>query len=189
MRRPKTKRLIIVVFAALLAAIAGWFGVSLNNSQVKEVVEETINTYTVQEEQVAVVSNGTVTRVIDGDTIRVQVGSNEIVVRVIGIDTPEVKDSPEGEQCYGTEASNYARELLLQQPVTLRTDLSQDRYDKYERLLAYVEIGGKDFGEQMILGGFAREYTFIKPYQKQSLYKAAEQRAQSNQAGLWLECT
>ena len=44
MRRPKTKRLIIVVFAALLAAIAGWFGVSLNNSQVKEVVEETINT-------------------------------------------------------------------------------------------------------------------------------------------------
>ena len=189
MRRPKTTRLIIVVFAALLVAIAGWFGVSLDNNLVEEVVEETINTYTVQEEQIVLVNSGTVTRVIDGDTVVVQVGSEVITARVIGIDTPEVEGSPVGEECYGIEASNYARELLLQQPVTLRTDPSQDKYDKYERLLTYIEVDGKDFGEQMILGGFAREYTFIKPYQKQSLYKAAEQRAQSNQAGLWLECT
>lgn len=53
--------------------------------------------------------SGHVTRVVDGDTIKVRSRGFEDTVRLIGIDTPETRDPSEPVQCFGLEASARAR--------------------------------------------------------------------------------
>ena len=51
-----------------------------------------------------------VTRVIDGDTIEIEGGQK---VRYIGIDTPETVDPRKPVQCFGVQASNKNKELVI----------------------------------------------------------------------------
>jgi|GEM_PF-4129027 len=128
----------------------------------------------------------TVTSVIDGDTFKIQMGNSEDTVRVIGIDTPETKYSSAGEECYGPEASAEAQSILSGTSVLLTSDQTQDFRDTYGRLLAYVTLeDGRDYGEVMLEGGFAEEFTFIAPYVKQSEYRQVAARAQEQERGLW----
>ncbi|HEX6388686.1 MAG TPA: hypothetical protein VFZ89_04555, partial [Solirubrobacteraceae bacterium] len=48
---------------------------------------------------------GRVVKVVDGDTIHVQVGGTREKVRYIGVDTPETKHPAKGVECYGRQAS------------------------------------------------------------------------------------
>jgi len=108
----------------------------------------------------------TVVRVVDGDTVDVQLEGGAIErIRLIGIDTPEVVDPRKPVQCFGREASAHAHELLDSQGVTVELDSSQGERDIYGRLLAYVWLpDGRNFGEVMIADGFAHEYTYDQPY-------------------------
>ena len=74
-----------------------------------------------------------VTRVIDGDSIEVEVNGREEQVRYIGVNTPEYysKERKESEQ-----ATELNRALVEGRYVLLVKDVS-DR-DKYDRLLRYV---------------------------------------------------
>lgn len=94
-----------------------------------------------------------------------------------------------GAECYGAEASAYAQELLADTSVHIQTDSSQDMRDKYDRVLAYIQMeDGTDFGEVMITQGYAEEFTFIKPYQNQKVYRDAEKSARFEKVGQWGEC-
>lgn len=128
----------------------------------------------------------TVTSVVDGDTIKVSMDGTIETLRLIGIDTPETVDPRKSVQCFGTEASNKAKELLSGQQVRIESDSSQDTRDKYGRLLVYVyRSDGLFFNKYMIEQGYAYEYTYETPYKYQSDFKAAQQSAQTNQKGLW----
>lgn len=128
-----------------------------------------------------------VAEVIDGDTIMVSDGTEFISVRIIGIDAPETVHAPSGPECYNTDATLFADRTLAGQTVNLATDPTQDTFDQYNRLLAYVTLGdGRDFGEIMIKGGYAREYTFKgRAYINQVTYRAAEESAKIVRTGLW----
>jgi hypothetical protein len=60
-------------------------------------------------------------------------------VRLIGIDTPEVFG---GVECGGRRASAQLKQLATGRGVLLRTDPSQDTFDRYDRLLAWGRCGG-----------------------------------------------
>ena len=76
---------------------------------------------------------GTVTHIVDGDTLDVRLTSGKIErIRLIGIDTPERG------ACYFSQASARARQLAMSKRVVLRGDATQDTRDRYGRLLAYV---------------------------------------------------
>lgn len=127
-----------------------------------------------------------VTRVVDGDTIVVDNNGKEEKIRVIGINTPETVDPRREVECYGPEASARAKELLEGQTVTLTPDLTQDESDRYGRLLRYVGLtDGTDFGEFLIEGGYAFEYTYETAYERQAAYQTAEATAQVNTQGIW----
>jgi len=127
-----------------------------------------------------------VVRVVDGDTFRVIIDDVEEVVRVIGIDTPETVRSGTPVECFGVEASNAAKRLLEGARVALHIDAGQDTRDRYGRLLRYATLeDGQDFGTVMITDGYAFEYTYNTPYEKQSLYKNLENTARTTSAGLW----
>lgn len=131
-----------------------------------------------------------VVQVVDGDTIKVDKEGKTETVRIIGIDTPETVDPRKPVQCFGREASAKAHELLDGQRVRLTPDLTQDSRDRYGRLLAYVDReDGLDYGLWMISNGYAHEYTYHLPYQRQAAYRAAEAEARAAERGLWAPYT
>ena len=87
-------------------------------------------------------------RVIDGDTIVVNVDGVEEKVRLVGIDTPE-----RGE-CGFAEATQALR-LLLSFPNLGLIEAGGDDRDRYGRLLRYLDIDGQDPGLELIRAGLA----------------------------------
>lgn len=146
-------------------------------------------TATVATEEETVTEHATyysVIKVVDGDTLTIDRDGSPVTVRLIGIDTPETVDPRTTVECFGTEASNKAKELLTGKRVRIETDTTQGERDKYERLLAYVYLeDGLFINEYMVLEGFAYEYTYAVPYVYQKEFKEAEALARIQEKGLW----
>jgi len=127
-----------------------------------------------------------VARVVDGDTIDIAQGGQVMRVRLIGINTPETVDPRRPVECFGKEASLHAQAVLEGQWVHVERDDTQDVYDKYGRLLAYIYLSDRTlFNKQMIADGYAYEYTYRVPYKFQKEFKEAERSAREERKGLW----
>lgn len=135
----------------------------------------------------------TVVRVVDGDTIRVEIHGSEETVRLILIDTPETRDPRRPVECFGRAASERINELLPEdQVVYLERDVT-DR-DRYGRLLRYVWVPSDDAGEGYLLNerlvreGYAALYTYPPDIAYVERIRTAQQAAVAEQTGLWGEC-
>ena len=127
-----------------------------------------------------------VIKVVDGDTVTIDMDGKSTTLRLIGLDTPETLDPRKPVHCFGVEASNKAKEILTGTYVSLETDASQDTYDKYGRLLAYIYLSdGTPFNQYMIEEGYGHEYTYNAAYKYQKQFKAAQKRAEAGEKGLW----
>ncbi|MDD2891888.1 MAG: thermonuclease family protein, partial [Candidatus Gracilibacteria bacterium] len=77
--------------------------------------------------------------VVDGDTIKIDINGKTETIRILGIDTPEKFATRTGyKECYGEEASDYAKKLLTGKKVRIEFDDTQDKNDKYGRVLAHI---------------------------------------------------
>lgn len=133
----------------------------------------------------------TVTRVVDGDTVEATDDKGtRLKLRILGIDTPETHHPHKPVECYGPEATEFARATLLNQPVVLQQDPSQDVRDRYDRLLMYVVLAdGRDYSVLAAGAGMARSYVYDKhPVSKYRDILAAERDAQNAKRGLWGAC-
>ncbi len=119
-----------------------------------------------------------VQRVVDGDTV-VLTGPGK--VRLIGVDTPEVFG---GRECFGPEASAYAKQTLDGVPV--RYTVGREERDRYGRLLAYVWLrDGRSFNALLLARGYARQLT-IKPNDLYApMFARLARQARRSGAGLW----
>lgn len=132
-----------------------------------------------------------VAKVIDGDTIEIDRYGKIETVRLIGVDTPETVDPRKPVQCFGKEASDNSKALLLGKRVRIETDPLVGERDKYNRLLAYVWLDDKQMLNQLLIsGGYAHEYTYrSQRYKYQDQFKQAEMAARESGAGLWADNT
>lgn len=131
-----------------------------------------------------------VTEVVDGDTVKVNINGKIETLRLIGLDTPETVDPRKPVQCFGKEASNKGKELLTGKKVRLEKDATQGDKDKYGRTLAYIYTeSGIFYNKYMIEQGYAHEYTYNTAYKYQSEFKQAQKTAEANKAGLWSPST
>ncbi len=129
-----------------------------------------------------------VTKVIDGDTLAVEINGRTETLRLIGINTPETVDPRRPVECFGKEASAKAKSVLAGAHVRVEGDSSQDARDKYGRMLAYVILSdGTNFNKLMIADGYAYEYTYRTPYTYQAEFKEAERTARAEGRGLWAD--
>lgn len=127
-----------------------------------------------------------VTKVIDGDTIQIEMNGNLEKVRLIGINTPETVDPRRPVECFGKEASKRMKDLLSGQIVRLEYDDSQGIRDTYDRILAYVYLEDNQMiNRKMIAEGYAYEYTYMAPYKYQKEFRGLQNFARTNQYGLW----
>jgi len=158
-----------------------------NNPKLFSVNEKNINSSTqVKTEWLIQVY---VTRVVDGDTIIVEI--NEDIpnlqrrerVRLLGVDTPETVHPNREVEFYGKEASDYTKMMLEGKNVYLAFDW--DLRDRYGRLLAYIYTSdGVCHNAELIKYGFGHAYTrfafqFIEEFRKY------EKEARDNKMGLW----
>jgi len=90
---------------------------------------------------------GRVTRVIDGDTIDVEIDGVVQRVRYVGVNTPE-----RDEVCY-QEAADFNRRLVSGQTVGLVRDRTNT--DRFGRLLRYVYVGETFVNKELVRVGYA----------------------------------
>ena len=125
----------------------------------------------------------TIVRVIDGDTIELEDGRK---LRYIGVDTPETVDPRRSVQCFGNEASERNKELVLGKTVRLEKDVSET--DSFGRLLRYVYLDTTMINELLVREGFARAISYPPDVKYQHILQNAEQKAREEKKGLWQGC-
>ena len=122
-----------------------------------------------------------VTKVIDGDTIRVKNGGK---VRLLGINAPEIPRRDHQGEALGEAAHHRLEQLLKNKKVRLEFDTK--KHDRFERLLAHVILeDGTNINELLLQEGLARTL-FLQPnLQYLHRYHRIELAAQRGRRGIW----
>ena len=179
------KRKYIIALGSLLSILLTAFSAWLNNKQIALPVSQPKPT---QATVVATVSptatHGTeyakVVAVVDGDTIKIEGGE---LVRYIGMNTPETVAPGRPVECFGKEASNKNKELVLGKTVMLEKDVSNR--DRYGRLLRYVWDGDTMINEKLVKEGYAQVSTYPPDVKYEETFIQAQREARHNNSGLW----
>jgi endonuclease YncB( thermonuclease family) len=135
----------------------------------------------------------TVEYVHDGDTLFLRTDSpnalvattDDVKVRLLGIDTPEVGDNAE---CFGDQATEQLRALLPEGSLTWVT-ADQEPTDQYGRSLFYLWTDdGRFVNYELVASGAAESLTIAPNDAHYPLLRAAEDAATSAGAGRWGVC-
>ncbi len=133
-----------------------------------------------------VLADGVVERVVDGDTLVATIDGTRVRVRLIGVDTPETVKPGAPVQCYGREASAFAKGRLQGRTVGFEYDV--DRLDRYGRTLAYVHDDAGIFNIVLVEQGYATVLTIPPNVAHVDELIAAQRRAREAERGLWGAC-
>lgn len=128
----------------------------------------------------------TVIRVVDGDTVEVELEGEREDVRYIGVDTPETVKPDSPVECFGPEASAFNHRLV--EGRRGRFVFGVERRDDYGRLLAYVYLGGRFVNAELLRRGFARTLTIPPNDRFAERFKRLEIAAGRAGRGLWSAC-
>lgn len=128
---------------------------------------------------------GTVTEVVDGDTLLLDTG---LVVRLIGIQAPKLTLGRDGFGDWpgGHEARAALAALALNKSVQLR--YGGEEIDRHGRALAQVMVTGDSplwVQQAMLSQGHARVYSFADNRSCLAELMAAETRARAGRLGIW----
>lgn len=123
------------------------------------------------------------TRVVDGDTIVVDIEGKQEKVRLIGVDTPETVHPSKPVEYFGKEASAFTKNMVEGKRVRLEYDWQ--KRDKYGRLLAYIYLeDGTFLNAEIIKRGYGFAYTKY-PFKYLEDFRQYEKEARENLIGLW----
>ncbi|NDI33587.1 thermonuclease family protein [Chengkuizengella sediminis] len=166
-----------ILYISLLIFLVGCSNTyTLENQQ-----NENINNIEFQQQLI----NGTITDIVDGDTIKVQFEGKEETIRLLLVDTPETVHPNKPIQPFGPEASKFAKDTLtLGKKVQIEIDVSER--DKYGRLLAYLWVEGKLFNEMLLEKGLARVAYIYPPNVKYvDQFQETQEKARQEGIGIW----
>ena len=106
-------------------------------------------------------THGAVVKIYDGDTITVALPElppwlgKEMGVRVLGVDTPEMKDKRPEIKALAIQARDLVRSMC---PIDSEVVLSDIEPGKYFRIVARVTCKGGDIGRALLDAGLAHPY-------------------------------
>jgi micrococcal nuclease len=128
-----------------------------------------------------------VVRVVDGDTIRVELDGEEYRLRYIGMDTPETVRPGTPVEWMGPEATEANRRLVEGRSVVLEKDVSET--DRFGRLLRHVWVREGDgwllVGLELLRQGYAQVTTYPPDVKYVELFLEAQREAREAGRGLW----
>ncbi len=125
---------------------------------------------------------GRVVGVADGDTLTVaRDGADRVMVRLYGIDAPEVRHKETPGQPFGQNARRALRALTLGRSVAVAiVDV-----DSHDRVVGVVYESGVDINLAMVREGLAWAYRRYLSAPYASEYLDAEREARAKRRGLW----
>lgn len=136
-------------------------------------------------DDLALDGTGRVASITDGDTLRLEVDGQELRVRLIGVDTPEVFPDVE---CFGPEATD-ALTALAPPGSTLGYTYDRDERDQYDRELMYLYTAdGTLINYALVAEGYGSAVLFEPNDRFWNDLQAAERAAQRDGLGLWGQC-
>jgi micrococcal nuclease len=134
-------------------------------------------------------TNALAIRAVDGDTIEVRIdgASEDVKVRLLGVDTPESVDPRRPVECFGKEASKYTASHVDGRRVRLEADPKADEVDKYGRLLRNVILAdGTDLNASLVSDGYAHAYlSFPLDARRKAELTRLQEGARLAKRGLW----
>jgi len=123
-----------------------------------------------------------VVRIYDGDTLQAIGHDIEIIVRLMGIDTPERSTGQQLDQPYSRQATEYLSSLVLGKII----ELKGYGLDNFNQILGVVQFNGKNVNLEIVKKGYAEvckdnlpETFNINPYEK------AEKEDKKTGLGIW----
>ncbi|MDQ6978802.1 MAG: thermonuclease family protein [Mariprofundaceae bacterium] len=120
-------------------------------------------------------------KVYDGDTFQTRKGMK---VRLLGMNTPEVRHGTERGQVMGREGTAALKRLISGQTVRLTFD--RERTDRYGRTLAQVWLrDGRWVNGLLVAQGFAHVYTFAPNVRWADKLLHEEHKAIAEGLGIW----
>ncbi len=133
-----------------------------------------------------------VTRVVDGDTVKIDFGEKAIppsglerheTLRLLGVDAPELPRAGLPGEAYAQEATEYCASILEGRQVFIARDW--DLRDRYGRLLAYIYLAdGTCFNLKLIKAGYTGALLTYR-FAFQDEFAAAERASAAAGLGLW----
>lgn len=136
-------------------------------------------------ENVAYTATPDAVEVVDGDTIRLMVGGEKVRVRLLGVDAPEKGD------CGAKEATARLQQLVTDSDhITIRTDPVAGSTDRYNRILGYVELDGKDVADTLISEGLVGVWwpQSAPTPTRGKTYRDIQKKAVDAKTGSWAAC-
>jgi micrococcal nuclease len=128
-------------------------------------------------------TTGVVAQVQDGDTLTLTDGRR---VRLLGIDAPELEKEGQPAEFLAHKAKKVLTDLTRGRRVRLEYD--QLRYDRFQRLLAYVFLeDGTCVNRELVAQGLARVYSQPPNTARQEELLAAQREALEAGRGIWRE--
>lgn len=123
---------------------------------------------------------------VDGDTIKIKLSNKEYTVRMLAIDTPESVHPKKKIEYYGKEASDYTCNIVSNaKKIELEYDDNSDKYDKYDRLLAWVFVDGELLQDKLVSLGYAKVAYLYGDYKYTSLLEEHQELASFKNLGIW----
>lgn len=188
------KKIITVILLVVIAILFAVYFKNYINNNISIYKENNITTNinnTDKGNNQVELTEATVTKVIDGDTIWVNINGKEEKVRFIGVNCPEYTTKIEE---YGKEATEYTTNELLGKKVYLQKDISQT--DDYNRLLRYVWLEKIDtineenienylFNAKLVINGYAQSNYYKPDISLQNYLEKFEKEAKKQKVGIW----
>jgi endonuclease YncB( thermonuclease family) len=124
-----------------------------------------------------------VVHVYDGDTLKLSDGRR---VRLIGINTPELRPEQPGGQPYAAAAKTALQSLLDRNNRTLLLQYGQEHNDHYGRLLAHAFLdSGDNVAVHLLQAGLATTLVVPPNTWAHDCYQAHENEARIDRRGIW----
>jgi endonuclease YncB( thermonuclease family) len=124
-----------------------------------------------------------VTRVYDGDTFKATGHDIEVNVRLVGVDSPEIK---KGKHKPGQPFGQKAKKLLTRMVLNKQVFIKGYGLGPYNRILAVVYVDRKNVNLELVKAGLAEVYQGKPPRGFDlSPYLTVEAQAKSQRRGMW----
>lgn len=125
----------------------------------------------------------TLSSCIDGDTAKFIIDEKIQSTRFLAIDTPE---STNQQELWGKEASDFTCNILSNtKKIELEFDSNSDKYDKYNRLLAWIWVDNNLLQDQIIKEGLGEVAYLYNDYKYTTQLLDSQEIAKSNNIGIW----
>ena len=143
----------------------------------KTQIQKTLSTEIVDREEVKL------HKCVDGDTAWFILNGKEIKSRFLAINTPESTNKIEP---YGKEVSKYVCDKLTKaKKIELEYDENSDKFDKYDRYLAWIIVDGENLQMDLVNKGYAEVKYIYGDYKYLDELKKLEKEAKSKKIGIW----